>query len=237
MSRMVGVLGGLGPLAAVYFLQTIIDFTEAKTDQDNVDLIMTQHSSTPDRTAALLYGGESPAPVMAADARKLQDAGAEFLVIPCNTATLFLQAVVDAVDIEVVNIVTETVAAIATQNPQGLKTVAIMATEGTIASGIYQHALEQAGYEPLVPNSEVQSEISSLIYDYVKASRPVPRELFAAIERDLRGAGAEALICGCTELSVAYKDLRITDPTVVDSLATLAKLTVVKAGKRLRAGL
>lgn len=236
MSKLVGVLGGLGPLAAVYFLQSVIDFTDASTDQENVDLIMTQHCSTPDRTAAILHGGDSPAPVMARDARKLQDAGAEFIVIPCNTATKFLTAVKDAVDIEVVNIVTETVAEIGKRNPSGVKTVAIMATEGTIASEIYQEALQQAGYIPIVPEPDIQAEVSEIIYDYVKAGQKVPPEVFFTIVGHLRACGADAIVTGCTELSVAYKDLHITEPTIVDSLATLAKLTVVRAGKRLRAG-
>ncbi|MBB5845691.1 aspartate racemase [Mobiluncus mulieris] len=237
MNRTVGVLGGLGPLATVYFLKTVVDFTQAQSDQDNVDLIITQHSSTPDRTAALLDGGESPAPIMAADARKLQDAGAEFLVIPCNTATNFLQAVVEAVDIEVVNIVAETVAEIGRKNAGGIKRVAIMATAGTIASEIYQETLQLAGYEALVPSAQLQKEISGIIYGYVKAGQPVSRELFFGIINKLRQNGADAVICGCTELSVVYKDLQITDPTIVDSLATLARLTVIKAGKQLRPGL
>lgn len=234
MSKLVGVLGGLGPVAAVYFLQSVIDLTDAKTDQDNVDLIMTQHSSTPDRTAAILHGGDSPAPVMAADARKLQDAGADFIVIPCNTATKFLSAVKQAVDIEVVNIVKETVAEIGNRNLSGVKTVAIMATEGTIASEIYQDALKEAGYIPMIPQASVQAEISALIYDYVKASRKVPPELFHNIVGQLQQAGADVIITGCTELSVVYKDLQIANPRIVDSLKTLAQLTVLRSGKKLR---
>lgn len=237
MGYLVGVLGGLGPQATVYFLQSVIDMTEAKTDQEHVNLIVTQHSSTPDRTAAILHGAPSPAHIMAADARNLQQGGADFLVIPCNTATPFLQAVIDAVDIEVVNIVTETVKEIRRLNPTGVKHVGVMATEGTIRSGIYQEALDSAGYVPIIPTQQVQTRISSIIFDYVKAGIHVPPKIFFEVINQMRQAGADAVVCGCTELSVAYKDLHITDPTIVDSLASLARLTVIKAGKHLRKGL
>ncbi|MDY2941498.1 MAG: amino acid racemase [Varibaculum sp.] len=233
MNKLVGVLGGLGPLATVYFMQTVIDLTDANNDQDNVDMIVTQHSSIPDRTAAIISNGESPVPAMVSDAKKLQEAGADFVVVPCNTATIFLNAVVDAVDIEVVNIVTETVSAISKRNPSGINNVAIMATEGTIASGIYQSALESANYSAMIPQRHTQKAITEMIYDYVKSGLKVPAELFYNQVRTLRDCGADAVICGCTELSVVYKDLAVTDPRIIDSLETLARLTILKSGKTL----
>lgn len=236
MDKTVGVLGGMGPLATVYFLLEVIDQTKAESDQDNVDLIITQRSSTPDRTAAILHGGESPVPIMTADAKRLENAGASFIVIPCNTSSAFTKEVVSAVDIEVVSIVDATVAEIGRRNPTGISKVAILATEGMIASGNYQNALADSGYEALIPNAECQERVTSIIYDYVKASLTPPPELFHKVVEDVRAAGADAIVCGCTELSVVYKDLQITDPTIVDSIASLARVTVLKSGKALREG-
>ena len=234
MGQLVGVLGGLGPLATVYFMQSVIDCTEAHSDQDHVDMVVTQHSSTPDRTAAILDGGESPAPAMAADARMLEKAGADFIVIPCNTATNFMQAVECAVQIPVVNIVAQTVAELKRRGVGKGDLVAILATKGTIASGIYQEELTKAGYKPLVPAESLQERVTALIYRFVKAGRKVPAEEFYAVIDAVKANGAQAVVTGCTELSVVYKDLQVSDRAVIDSLDVLARLTVVKAGKKLK---
>lgn len=229
----VGVIGGLGPAATVHFLHRVVQLTDAHRDQDHVDLLVWQHGSIPDRTAFLLGHGESPVPVLVADAVALERAGARFVAIPCNTAVVWVEQVRAAVSIEVLDTVAETVAAARAAVP-GLRRLGVLATDGTLLAGTYAAAAAAAGVDVVVPEAEVQREVMSIIYDGVKAGRPVPRSRFDAVVAHLRAQGAEAVALGCTELSVLRGELGIDDPTVVDSIDALARRVIERAGAPLR---
>src|SRR5210317_2431954 len=107
-----GVLGGMGPDATVDFMAKVIAATSAETDQDHARMLVDHNPKVPNRQAALLGNGEDPGPVLAAMAKGLQEAGADFLVMPCNTAHVFEQSIISAVDIPLVSIITETIAAL-----------------------------------------------------------------------------------------------------------------------------
>lgn len=230
----VGILGGLGPMATVYFMQRILNLTDASRDQDHVDMLVWNHASIPDRTAYLVGDStDSPGPVMAEDARQLERAGARFIALPCNTAQAFFDEVQDAVDIPVIDIVAETVAAAQAAVP-GLTTVGILATDGTLRARTYHRVAEAAGLAAVVPDEQVQKDVMSMIYDGVKAGMPVERDRFDAALAHLREQGAEAVLLGCTELSILRTDLSVDEVDVIDSLDALAARTVTLAGGRLR---
>ena len=229
----VGVLGGLGPAATVHFMHRVVELTDAHRDQDHVDLLVWQHGSIPDRTAYLLGHGDSPEPVLVADAVALERSGARFIAIPCNTAVVWVDQMRAAVSIEVLDTVAETVDAARRAVP-GLRRLGLLATDGTLLAGTYAAAAAAAGLELLTPSPEVQREVMSIIYDGVKAGEPVPRKRFDAVVDHLRGQGAEAVALGCTELSVLYEDLGLDDPTVIDSIDALARRVVLRAGAPVR---
>lgn len=227
-----GVLGGLGPLATVEFLRTVVDVTEVEAEQDHVDLIVTQRSSTPDRTAAILGRGPSPAPQMAADAARLQAAGAQFIVVPCNTASYFIGTVAAGVQVPVLSIVDQTVRAVGQRHP-GARRLGLMATDGTIASRIYHEAAARAGLEVVVPDEDLQRRVMAMIYDGVKRGAPVAREEFDDCVERLDRAGADVVVAACTEISVLCSRFQARRGKVVDSLEVLARRTVELAGGRL----
>ncbi len=230
----VGILGGVGPMATVYFMQRVLAMTEAARDQDHVDMLVWNHASIPDRTAYLVGDSdENPGPVMAEDARQLERAGARFIALPCNTARAFYDEVQEAVEIPVIDIVTETVAAAVAAVP-GLRTLGVLATDGTLRAGTYHRAAEAAGLTALAPDDVVQKDVMSMIYDGVKAGVPVERDRFGAAVAHLRAHGAEAVVLACTELSIVRADLGVDDHDVIDSLDALAARTVTLAGGRLR---
>lgn len=229
----VGVLGGLGPAATVHFMHRLVGLTDAHRDQDHVDLLVWQHGSIPDRSAFLLGHGESPEPVLVADAVALERAGARFIAIPCNTAVVWVEQMRAAVAIEVLDTVAETVAAARRAVP-GLQRLGLLATDGTLLAGTYAAAAAAAGVDLLTPSADVQREVMSIIYDGVKAGMPVPRERFDAVVDHLREQGAEAVALGCTELSVLYEDLRVDDPRIIDSIDALARRVVERSGAPLR---
>lgn len=230
----VGILGGVGPMATVYFMQRILEMTDAGRDQDHVDMLVWNHASIPDRTAYIVGDSDqSPGPVMADDARALERAGATFIAIPCNTARAFLDEVREAVDVDVLDIVAETVDA-AQQAIVNLATIGILATDGTLRSRVYHDTATARGLTPVEPDDVVQKDVMSMIYDGVKAGMPVSRDRFDAAVEHLRAKGAQAIVLGCTELSILQTDLKVDEPDVIDSLDALAARTVTLAGGRLR---
>ncbi|MCA1705022.1 MAG: amino acid racemase, partial [Actinobacteria bacterium] len=102
MSKLtVGVLGGMGPLATAEFMRLLVASTPAKRDQEHLHVIVDSNPMIPNRTAALLHGGEDPTPMLVESARLLESAGAEILAMPCNTAHCFLADIQAAVSIPV----------------------------------------------------------------------------------------------------------------------------------------
>ena len=229
----VGVLGGLGPAATAVFLDVLVRATAADSDQGHLDLLVSQHSTTPDRTAGILDPeAADPGPIIARDALMLERAGVDLLVLPCNTAHHYARQVEDATAIPLLSIV-ETTARTAVRRAEGAP-VAVFATEGNIHAGVYQDAISRAGGSAWTPGPELQADVGRLIYDQVKAGAPVDVELFdSCIERVL-DQGAGVVVLGCTELSVVYDQHGYRgDPRLVDSLTELARVTVRHAGKEL----
>lgn len=231
MKQAVGVIGGVGPMATVYYMQRVIEMTKAGCDQEHINMLVFNDCDIPDRTAFITEKSpDNPLPVMVEDAKRLEAAGCEFVVIPCNTAHYFYDELEQAVEIPVVNIVEETIR-YAKVRVQDLSCVGIMATTGTIVTGTYQKYAERAGLSFAVPDEDEQDLLMQIIYDGVKAGKPVPRADFDRVANHLRAKGAQCLILGCTELSVLKRDLPINDPDVLDSIDVLASETVRRSGK------
>ena len=232
MRQAVGVIGGVGPMATVYYMQRVIEMTKAGCDQDHINMLVFNDCDIPVRTAYITeQSPDNPLPVMVEDAKRLEAAGCAFVVIPCNTAHYFYDELQQAVKIPVVNIVEETIR-YAKERIADLHCVGIMATTGTIVTGTYQKYAQQAGLDAIVPDEDGQAALMHMIYDGVKAGQPVAREDFDAVANALRARGAQCLILGCTELSVLKRDLPIDDPDVLDSIDVLASETVRRSGKQ-----
>ncbi len=217
--HLLGILGGLGPMASAYFYEMITAHTKVQRDQDHIDIILSSRASTPDRTDFILgKSTDSPLPAMIEDAKALVAFGARSIVIPCNTAHHFIDEVRNAVPVPVPSIIRETARFC---RLSGKTKVGILATEGTVASGAYQTALEAEGVAFMLPDAEAQAALMQIIYDYVKRGLRVdPAALYEAA-RPLTEAGCDALILGCTELSVAARECG-GDPLFIDSLEVLA---------------
>ena len=230
---LVGVVGGVGPLATAYFLARVVRLTDAATDQEHVDLVVHQRASTPDRTAFLLgRSTDDPGPVMSACAQDLVKLGAEAVVLPCNTAEPFLPQVEAAAGVPVLGIVRATVQAAARRVP-GLRRAGVLATDGTVAARTYHAELARHGVEAVVPGPEDQALVMSVVYDQVKAGLPGDVAGLAAVVDRLVAAGADCVLLACTELSVLHDDLLpLTSHVVVDSVDSLARATVLRAGAR-----
>ncbi|MBQ4066018.1 MAG: amino acid racemase [Clostridia bacterium] len=216
---LLGILGGLGPMASAYFYELITAHTKAGCDQDHIDIILSSRASTPDRTAFITGRSlESPLPYMIEDAKRLDVYGADVIVIPCNTAHYFVEEVRANVSVPVPSIIEETSLHL---KQAGYKKAGIMATSGTVSSGSYQEQLKSLGLSYAVPDEAHQQYLHELIYDDVKSGRDPDIEKFYAVARHLTEKGCDKLILGCTELSLINRAVG-NDSLFCDSLEVLA---------------
>ncbi len=217
MKKVLGILGGMGPAATCDLMEKIISLTEAACDQEHIHIISDVNTAIPDRTSAILHGGADPVPEMVRSAKRLEAAGAEFIIMPCNTAHYFYDAVASEVAVPVLHMPRLTAAVL---KAAGVKKAGVLATDGTIQSGVYARALEAEGIEPIYPDPGHQAMVMDLIYEGVKA-RKIPLKSIPVEEilEDLREKGAEKFLLACTELPIAFEALGIRkdclDPTRV----------------------
>lgn len=198
--KTVGVLGGMGPAATVDFFARIVAATPATRDQDHLRLIIDNNPKVPDRNAALSDTGPSPAEPMSAMARGLERAGADLLVIACNTAHAFIGAVRKSVAIPVLDMVEETALAVRQAFPTGGK-VGLLAADGCLSAGLYQSALERQGIAAIALDPVGQACFMDLLYR-LKAGSPRDElaEEMTRLSLGLEERGAELLVAACTEV-------------------------------------
>jgi aspartate racemase len=223
--KTIGILGGMGPEATADLFYRIVKATPVERDQDHPRTIVYSNSKVPDRTPAIVGEGESPLPEMLMAARSLEGAGADFLIIPCNTAHYFIEELRSALGIPVLHMIEMTARHAAREYPDA-KTVGLIATDGTLISGIYERFFGEAGMEVLVPTVELQHRAMEAIYEHIKkGDLDAGRKISLDVAQDLVGRGADLVICGCTEISLVLKDGDIAVP-VVDPLQVLAEVAV-----------
>ena len=225
---LLGVVGGLGPMSTFYFCELLTSHTLASCDANHIDMLISSRASTPDRTAYILgKSTESPLPIMQKEARRLIDAGANLLVIPCNTAHYFYDGLTDVSSVPILNIIEETVRYL---KKRGVATFGLLATEGTVKSESYHRLCKKHGIQCLVPSQKDQETISEIIYDAIKQNKPVDMTAFSQISNTLLDQGCECLVLGCTELSLIKKQ-GLDEDLFVDSLDVLAYRTILACGK------
>lgn len=226
-NKTIGIIGGMGPLATADLFGKIISRTQAGRDQEHLHILIDNNTNIPDRTAAILAGGEDPIRELVISARRLESAGADFLIMPCNTAHYFLPHIQSEVNIPVLSMLEETAIRL---KAEGVEKVGMLATDGTIRSGVYRLAFEEQGIEILFPDEVGQKEVMRIIYEGVKAGNfNYDSSAFKLVCRELLDRGAQQLVLGCTELPLAFSffdiDFPSTDPTMV-----LAEVAVRFAG-------
>lgn len=226
-----GILGGMGPQATQVFYQRILDKTDASRDQEHVPTLIWSDTGMPDRTRAILSGETEPVFArLLSGARLLEREGCTVLAIPCNTSHYFADRLQAQLHIPIIHMIRETVAAI---QAMGKKTVGILATDGTVQTGIYQKELTAAGLTPVTLPERLQKTVMSIIYDEIKKGETGSREKFGEVDAWLRQAGCDCAILGCTELSV-YRALHSLPPYYMDAMEVLAEQAILRCGKQLR---
>ena len=206
LKKKLGVIGGMGPEATSYYLEELIAHTRASTDQEHIDTVILNHASLPDRTEAIITGKNNLLTrQLIEDAQTLEKLGVNNIAIPCNTAHYFYKSIQKELSIPIIHMVKESVQ-FALDNFDYVEQIGIMGTTGTIQSKVYHKECERYGVEAVVPSTERQQDLMSLIYDEIKRGLPGDVKKFERVYQDLIDAGSDVVLLACTELSVFYKE-------------------------------
>ncbi len=229
--KRLGVIGGLGPIATAYFYELIIKMTDARLDQEHIEMLIYSKPSISDRTDYILgKSSDNPVYPMVDVGRKLVDMGADHIAIPCITAHYFHDTLSEGIKAPVIHAIMETAHYL---KAEGIRKAGIMATEGTVHSGIFQQELGECGISSILPNDESQVAVSELIYKNIKANEPVDYEKFERVSHQLRRDGAEVIILGCTELSLIKRDFML-GPGYIDAMEVLAMRSIILSEAKLK---
>jgi len=219
-----GVLGGMGPMAGAVFMERLTALTPADIDQQHVPAILWSDPRVPDRPAGRAGTGADPLPWMCNGMHHLERAGAGAIVIPCNTAHLWYDALAASVSIPVLHIVDAVIGDLQRLGLRGGR-VGLLGTSATLGSGLYQGRLAESGYVPVVPGETELARYCTEAIRLVKRNRLDAAQAPAAdaVAR-LCSRGVDAVVLGCTELPLALPHaMRGSLGTVVtDSIDALA---------------
>ncbi len=230
--KVVGVIGGMGPEATADLMMRVIRATPAEDDIDHIRMFVDNNPKVPSRIKAIIEGtGESPAPAMAEMARNLAASGADFLVIPCNTAHYYYDEVCRAVDIPVMNMIDVTVETVFSENAS-IRTVGLLASKAVLMTGLYTKPFKGKGIDVIYPSPDVQELLMACVRKIKTGKVDIDdRASLQSAAEELVGKKAEALIVACTELSIICDSLD-AGVKVYDSSQVLAESIVRKAKKR-----
>ena len=224
---MIGVLGGMGPLATADFFNKLIAATAAPSDAEHVPLLIQSDPRIPPRPPAILAGGISPLPALLAGRDRLIAAGATALAMPCNTAHYWYADLVRGCPVPFLSIVDAVFDELALEVPKGVK-IGLISTHATMAAQIFDKRLLAQGYGVLQPSDADMQALVSPAINLVKANQS--GQAGALLEQAIRhliARGASRVILACTETPVALQAVK--SPLLaqcIDPTAALARLCV-----------
>jgi len=221
-----GIFGGMGPEATADLYRDIIAITPAEKDQDHIPTLIYSLPQVPDRMASIRTNDGRITPYLVEGVTRLEQSGASFIAIPCNTVHYFYEEMQQAVSIPIIHMIKATSLEVARVYPQ-VRKVGLLATTGTIESKLYEGVLEKMGFEVIVPDDSIEHHKVMKAVEGIKAKTdPQLNEdlLFEAAEH-LVNKGAELLVLGCTEIPLAFNPRR-TEVPVVNATRVLAETAV-----------
>jgi len=213
--KTVGILGGMGAMATVDLFGKIVRNTQVTCDQDHIHIIIDNFPEIPDRTDYILNRGTDPRDKMIEAAKRLEQAGAHMIAMPCNTAHYFYDDISSAINIPILHMMEETAKRLSGQ-------VVLLATQGTYSAGLYKNVL--------IPNDKMIDKITQLIYDYKKdqsINKTLKEDILSQLEY------VDGIILGCTELPLIFKQ-EDTHIPLIDPTTILSEAIIKKAGAKLK---
>lgn len=230
--NILGIIGGMGPSASNLFCDMIVENNKVRMDQDHIDFVLLNHASMPDRTTCIKEGRtDDLLDYFSQDIVFLEDAGVCAIAIPCNTSHAVYDRISAMTDLEVLNMLEETVSWVVKKDlARPGDNIGLLATDGTVEMGLYQKAFDKVGIDLVLPEPAIQKQVMSLIYDGVKAGRRVDAKELEDIEKHMRDAGCVRIVLGCTELSVIRRDNGGLTDYYLDAMECLARAAIDRCG-------
>lgn len=221
-----GILGGMGPEATLECFKSIINQTPAETDQEHLPVIIDNNPQIPDRTEAILQDGVSPVPLLQKSALRLEKAGAGFIIIPCNTAHYFIDEVEKVVDIPILNMIMATIEKLQPNSIAGL-----LATSGTIETGVYEkYSRERGNVDIVTPKERDQNIVMEVIYGEkgIKAGYKTKnhKNKLLKVVAGLKKRGAQAIIAGCTEIRLVLSSSDLDNLNLLTPIDIISKRAI-----------
>lgn len=226
--RVLGVLGGMGPLASAQFMLRLTLLTDAARDQDHIPAVLWSDPRVPDRTAGRLPGGVDPLPWLLRGINGLRTAGCRAIAIPCNTAHGWYEPMAQAAGVPVLHIV-DAAASDLRRAGIGAGTIGLMGTSATLAMRLYQQRLAGQGWECITPSDDQMKRLVSPAIALVKANRVAEAYApLAEVVNDLATRGASAVVLGCTEIPLGIQagPAEALKVPVIDTIDALARASI-----------
>ena len=231
MKKQIGILRGMGPEATSELFSLIIKNTKACIDQDHIPVIIINNPKIPDRSLFILGKGPSPIKMLIEGALKLEQMGADIILIPCNTAHYFLTQIIEKIHVPVIDMIKETARYVLYKYPK-IKRFGLLTTSGVYKTAIYKEAFEDIGLDIINPDFLYQQQNMTAIYGIngIKAGfKTIPGKILLRSVANLIKKGAGAIISGCTEISLVLEQSQINIP-LINPLKILAVKSVQSAG-------
>lgn len=226
--KTIGVIGGMGPAATLDLFAKLLSATKAERDQDHLRILIDNNPRVPDRNAAIAGRGPSPGPQLAASARGLEQAGADFLIIACNTAHAFAPEIEAAVGIPLISMIDATVDAAMEEKPVR---VGVLAADGCRRAQLYHRAFEAHGVEPLFLADDAQADFMSLLYRIKAGDTGMEtRQRMQQLAINLNARGAQAIIAACTEVPLVLDADVLAVPLISSTDALVARAVAYAVG-------
>jgi aspartate racemase len=234
-NKSLGVLGGMGPKATSVFFDKVIGNTEAHRDQDHIDMIILSHATLPDRTMSILEHQEDAfLESIKKDIKLLEHAGVANIALTCNTAHYFHDKMQAMTEVNIINMVDETIKSINKKYGSDSK-VGILCTNGTRRSGIYKYGCHKHNLEPYFPDDTVQDQVMNIIYNDVKGDLVVDTndELEAIINDLIHKEHCQCVILACTELSCIKLSPDVAK-YCIDAMDVLVEKSILLSGRTVK---
>ncbi|MES0157019.1 amino acid racemase [Mesorhizobium sp. M0018] len=227
--KTVGIIGGLGPLATVAFMNSVLEHTPAKRERDHLHMIVDCNPKVPDINAAILGRGPSAAVALVESAKRLETAGANFIVMVCNAVHVYERELKQSVSVPFISMIEEAVTRIQSDFPQ-CRQVGLLATNGCLHSQLYQDAFLRRGLTPVLQTADEQGQLMRALTRIKSGDlgNKVRTEILSTISA-LAKRGAETVVLGCSEIalvgSIAESDVPLVDPCLALAQATIHAAT------------
>lgn len=224
--KVLGVFGGMGPMATAEFYKTVVNLTPATKDQEHIPTLIYSLPQTPDRTQCIKTGDTSIYKYLREGIGMLERNGAYCIVMPCNTVHHYYDYMSSQTKVPIINMITEAVKEVKEKHPN-LKKIGLLGTTATINTRLYQDELEKAGFTVITVNDSIQeNNVMKAIYG-IKAGTDHQQneDLLAVAGNDVVAHGAELIILGCTEIPLAFNKERVS-VEVIDPAKVLARRAI-----------